>query len=154
MWRCCCQTTAYTIAARLLRATATCNLTTITLTQEVAYILIKFWCSSGSRESSTYFSTLTPTTDSGKILFSTPNTRKNLRLPQLWLPIPTLQRWPKWDIFQAKKNLPPSSTPSQNAACEPALAYSILDMYNIKIAYFCSYPLLRNCLTLAAFSTE
>ena len=43
------------VAARLLRATATCNLTTVTLTQDVAYISIRFLCNSGSRDSSIYF---------------------------------------------------------------------------------------------------
>ena len=67
----------------------------------VAYILIRFLCNTGSRESSIYFSTPTPTPDSGKILFSTPTLtltpRKNLRLPRLRLQTPTLQHcWPHY----------------------------------------------------------
>ena len=51
-------------------------------------------CNTGSRESSIYFSTLTPTPDSEKIFFysdSDSNSRKNLRLPRLRLPTPTTQ---------------------------------------------------------------
>ena len=79
------------LVARLLSATATCNLTTVMLTQYVAYVLIRFLCNTGSREWSMYFSILTPTPDVGKILFSTTNPGKNLRLPQLRLSTPTLQ---------------------------------------------------------------
>ena len=64
----------------------------------VAYILMRFLCSTGSPESSIYFSTLTPTPaksffdsaptpDYGKTLFSTltltPTSCKNLRFPRL-----------------------------------------------------------------------
>ena len=50
---CCCSQT--------LRASATCNLTTVRLTLNVAYMLIRFLCNPGSGELSIYFSTLTPT---------------------------------------------------------------------------------------------
>ena len=100
-----------------MRANAACNLTTVTLTQDLAYILIRFLWNTGSREcfstltptsnsGKIFFSTLTSTPDSGIVLFSTLTPRKNLRLP--WLRRPTLQHWlvlasfllaPSWKFF-------------------------------------------------------
>ena len=69
-----------------MRANSICNLTTVTLKQDVAYILFRFLCNTGSRAyifrlwlrlptPAKFFSRLWP-----------PTPRKNLRLPRLRLP--------------------------------------------------------------------
>ena len=67
----------------------------VTLKQDVAYILIRFLCNTGSRDSDSQLRQnlfFDPDSDSSKILFSTltliPTPRKNLRLPRLRLPTP------------------------------------------------------------------
>ena len=84
-----------TAVTRLLRATATCNLATVTLTQDVASILIRFLCNTGSRELSIYFSTLTPTPDSGK---NQVQIQKKPSTPST----PTLQHWFTVKFLQQK----------------------------------------------------